>query len=545
MPRKKSGISADRLGRLDGMTPAAIYARVSSEAQDVENSIDAQIKQCREWAERNCYFVVKEFTDRAKSGRADNRPNFREMIEEAGRLGCQFEAVIVWKFSRFFRDRTESAFYKGRLMRYGVRVISINEPVDDSPVGKLTEGVLEAIDGFQSDSIGEDVRRGTRNLAGRGFFLGRSAPHGMMKVSVQDGSRVRHKLAPDPNFAPDIRRIFDLALQERTEGQIRSILDEEGIPNAGGRRWESRRVHEVLNNRHYAGTVVWGKSSKKEGPAICPNAHEGIVTPEEFERVQALLKARAPEVANPRHSGGGRLLSGLVRCRQCPGHFNYTPAGRDGRKYSYLVCSNRKHQGARACSSPWLPTEKFEPLVIRTILENILTRENISLAIEELRAETGDANDKTASRLQQIESRLQDVKGRMKRLYFAYENGDIEYEAFSERNQQLRDLKGKIEADRERTGTATADLNVILDNPEAVLAHLEKVNDFLRIEEPSRCRSWLKTFVKCLWIEPGRATVEYSIPLPVNAPSAHETVRFIDMQDAFPPSTRVGPLRRE
>ena len=529
----------------DGKVLAAIYARVSSESQDVENSIDAQVVKCREWAGRNDHIVVKEFTDRAKSGRADNRPDFREMIQVAGQPGCPFQVVLVWKFSRFFRDRMESAFYKKRLLKNGVKVTSINEPVDDSPVGKLTEGVLEAIDGFQSDSISEDVRRGTRNLAGRGFFLGRLAPYGMIKVQIQDGSRARHKLAPDPHTASNIRRIFDLALQEKTEGQIRAILNEEGIPNASGGRWQSHRVHDVLTNQHYAGTIVWGKSSRKDEPATCLGAHEGIVTQEEFERVQALLQARAPEVTNPRHAGSGRLLSGLVRCGQCAGHFNYTPAGRNGKIYSYLVCSNRKHHGKLGCTSPWLPADKFEPLVIETILQNIFTRDNIRQAIEELRAETKDAYEESKSRLEEVESRLQNLKDRMKRLYLAYENGDLEYREFSDRNRELKDMRGRTEADRERVGAVTADRALILDRPEAVLAHIDEINTFLRAEVSARCRSWLATFLKCLWVEPGRATIEYAIPLPAQVSPGQENARLVDMRYPIPPSTPVGPLTRE
>ena len=543
MVREKQEMSPV-LQRPDRKIRAAVYARVSSAAQDVDNSIDAQLKQCREWAGSNGYLIVKEFTDRARSGRADNRPDFQEMLSVARHPDCPFEVVLVWKFSRFYRDRMESAYYKHQLSRSGVLVVSINEPVGNTAVGKLTEGILEAIDGFQSDSISEDVRRGTRNLAARGFFLGRFAPYGMTKVSIHDGSRERHKLAPDPGTAPTIRRIFDLALQEKTEGQIRTILNEEGVPNANGSLWKGQRVHDVLKNAHYAGKVVWGKSSTKENPIICPDAHEGIVTPEEFERVQALLKTRAPGVANPRHSGSGRLLSGLIRCGQCRGHFNYTPAGRDGRTYSYLVCSRRKHQGARGCNSPWLSTEKFEPFVVRTILENIITRDNIRSAIDELRAETGDPGDEAASRLQGIESRLQNVTQRMKRLYLAYENGDLEYDFYSTRNQELRDLESRIEEDRQRIGATVGDKRVILDNPEAVLAHIESLNAFLRSEEPARCRTWLRTFVECLWVEPGRATIEYSIPLPVGASSRHKTDRSMDIDDAFPPSARESPLSR-
>ena len=183
MARKKRQ-NQESLRWPDGRIPVAIYARVSSDAQDVENSIDAQLKECRAWAERNDYVVVQEFVDSARSGRADKRPDFREMVDVAESPDCQFAAVLVWRFSRFFRNKDQSTFYKGRLRRNGVQVISVNEPVDDSSVGRLTEGMFELMDSFQAELISEDVMRGTRNLARRGFFLTRLPPYGMQKVKV-------------------------------------------------------------------------------------------------------------------------------------------------------------------------------------------------------------------------------------------------------------------------------------------------------------------------------------------------------------------------
>lgn len=544
MTGKQNRQLSHRSGGQDGIVPAAIYARVSSEAQDVENSVDAQITQCREWAGRYGYFVVKVFTDRARSGRADNRPDFQEMVNIAGRPDCPFEVVLVWKFSRFFRDRIESSYYKNRLRRSGFRVVSINEPVDDSPVGKLTEGVLEAIDGFQSDSISQDVRRGTRNLAGRGFFLAGQAPYGMTRVQVQDGGKIRHRLAPDSRTAPNIRRLFDLALMEMTEGQIRQRLNQEGVPNASGGRWESHRIHDVLTNPHYAGTIVWGKSSKMDDPVTVHEAHEGIVSRQEFEQVQALLQARAPEVANPRHSGSGRLLSGLVKRGWCGSSFNYTPAGRDGRTYSYMVCASRKHHGGKQCGSPWLPTEKFEPLVMKSILEDIITKDNIAKTIGELRAETADSRSKSLSKLENIDSSLKRVMERQRKLYLVYENGDIDYELYSARNRELREMRGSVEAQRERVQSAAGERMIILDNQDAVLAHAEELNTFLRTREPSRCRSWLMTFVRCVWIESGKASIEYSIPLPEEDQFSGSIRRFFDFEEDVPPSARSGPLSR-
>lgn len=120
---------------------AVIYARFSCENQR-EESIEGQVRECRVFAERKGYSVVKIYADRALSGtRADNRPEFQQMISNSESGG--FELVIVWKIDRFSRDKYDSAVYKKRLEKNGVRVVSATEPIDDSPEGKLMESVIE------------------------------------------------------------------------------------------------------------------------------------------------------------------------------------------------------------------------------------------------------------------------------------------------------------------------------------------------------------------------------------------------------------------
>ena len=189
MTRKRK-MQFTHIERPDGKIPVAVYVRVSSTGQDVENSIDAQIVNIRIWAENNGYIIVKIFIDKAKTGTIAKRPDFQEMIEIAERPDCPFAAVLVWRFSRFFRNREESVVYKNRLRRKGLRVISIKEPVEDSAAGQLMEGIIETIDEYNSTIIGEEVQRGTHNLAANGFFLGANAPFGMMKVKVLVGEHL-------------------------------------------------------------------------------------------------------------------------------------------------------------------------------------------------------------------------------------------------------------------------------------------------------------------------------------------------------------------
>jgi len=140
----------------------ALYARVSSEKQDTDLSISAQLRALREYAARMGCQVVREFVDEAETGRTTARPAFRDMINLARRPNKPFEQILVWKYSRFPRSREDSIIYKAMLKKVGVQVVSINEPFDDTPTGRLLEAIIESLDEFYSDNLGEEVTRGMR-----------------------------------------------------------------------------------------------------------------------------------------------------------------------------------------------------------------------------------------------------------------------------------------------------------------------------------------------------------------------------------------------
>ena len=134
-------------------TPVALYARVSSDRQDVDLSVAAQLRALRDHAHKNGYLVVREYVDEAESGRVADRPEFRKMLDEATKPDAPFEEILVWKFSRFTRKREHAVAFKSMLRRKGVRVVSITEQADDSPTGKLLEGIIESVDEFYSENL--------------------------------------------------------------------------------------------------------------------------------------------------------------------------------------------------------------------------------------------------------------------------------------------------------------------------------------------------------------------------------------------------------
>ena len=76
---------------------AVIYARFSSDKQN-EASIEGQLRECMDYAERTGITVIGNYIDRALSARTDNRPEFRRMIKDSAK-GC-FDVVLVWKLKQ-------------------------------------------------------------------------------------------------------------------------------------------------------------------------------------------------------------------------------------------------------------------------------------------------------------------------------------------------------------------------------------------------------------------------------------------------------------
>ena len=134
-----------------------IYARYSSDRQ-TEQSIEGQLKECYEYARRNGYTIVGEYIDRAISGTTDHRPEFLRMIADGDKK--LFQAVLVYQLDRFARNRYDSATYKAKLKKNGIRVLSARENISDDASGVLMEAVLEGMAEYYSVELSQKIRRG-------------------------------------------------------------------------------------------------------------------------------------------------------------------------------------------------------------------------------------------------------------------------------------------------------------------------------------------------------------------------------------------------
>ena len=218
----------------------------------------------KDFAKANGYSVAREYVDEAESGRVADRPQFREMIEEGSQPKAPFEVILVWKFSRFTRKREHAVAFKSMLRRKGIRVVSITEHADDSPTGKLMEAIIESVDEFYSENLAQDVTRGMREAASRGFFLGSKAPFGYRRIKVNDGVKERPTLEVDPTTAPVVKEIFESSLRGSGLKEICKGPERPGHHQPWQALVQGNGLHYVLRNEAYTGAAVWGRRQRRE-----------------------------------------------------------------------------------------------------------------------------------------------------------------------------------------------------------------------------------------------------------------------------------------
>ena len=523
---------------LQPLTPAALYARVSSDRQDVDLSVSAQLRALKEYAKANDYSVAREYVDEAESGRVADRPQFREMIEEGGKPKAPFDVILVWKFSRFTRKREHAVAFKSQLRRKGIRVVSITEQAEDNATGRLLEGIIESVDEYYSENLAQEVVRGMREAASRGFFLGSNAPFGYRKIKVSDGAKERPTLEVDPATAPVVKELFEKSLRGSGLKELCKELNDRGITNRG-KRWYKGTLHYVLRNEAYTGTAVWGKNSKGEkaqDPVRVEEAWPALVSRELFEDVQQAMSDRAPKVQRPGRVGSKFLLSGLLKCGVCGRP--YSAQGAKSGQFAYYICGTLFREGAGTCSARYLNAPRLETFVVEKIRERILNEETIvalvTLVAEEIDAMAGELS----GRLEVVEAELSDVRKRLEKLYEAIETSELTLEVLSPRIMSLRHREEQLEAAREDAETQLEQRRVELPNTEEIARYAADFRNFLQEGTIPERKALIRNFVEGIEVEGDEATLTYTVPMPSDG-AMSESASVLDFVKSSPPECTV------
>ena len=375
-------------------TKAVIYARYSSSNQN-EQSIEGQLRDNYAWAKQKDILVIGEYIDRAISGTKDKRPEFQRLISDASTR--KFQLVIVWKLDRFARNRYDSAIYKAKLKKYGVKVVSVMENITDSPEGIILEGLLESMAEYYSANLSENTKRGKRETALKGHWNGGHLPYG---YKVEKG-----KLVPDEKTAPIVRYLFEQYASGRAKADLIREMESKGIKSPNGNLLTYGSFNSVLRNPVYIGKGTF-KGDIVEGMAV------PLVDEETFKKVQAQIKLRSRAPA-ARKAKVEYLLSGKLYCGTC-GEAMVGVSGTSKSKmiYHYYRCSHRKHP--YRCPKKNEKKEDLEQFVVNKTLEYILEPDQIEYISERVVREY--KKNFSEVQIHELESRLKKIEGELDRL---------------------------------------------------------------------------------------------------------------------------------
>lgn len=403
-----------------------IYARYSSHSQH-ETSIEGQLKVCYEYCERNNYTITGEYIDRAISGTTDNRPEFLRMIEDAQKK--QFQYVIVYQLDRFSRNRYDSAVYKAKLKKHGVRVLSARENISDDASGILMESVLEGMAEYYSAELAQKVRRGMDLNAQRCLSTG---------GNVALGYKVDHdkKFQIDSDYSPIVKYIFESYANGDTVTEIVDHLNTQGYKTPRGGKFSKSSITLILQNKRYIGIYTYKGT---ETPGGIPR----IISDELFQKVADRINKNKKA---PAHSKAKEeyFLTTKLFCGHCKEMMvGYGGTSRNGKVYHYYACKNRIAK-KRTCDKQYVSKEYIEDLVVQ-ICRDQLTTERITDIAEKV----VDATEKTAdfSNLKRLEKQLKEIERKQNNLMNAIMECDIESarKALYAQIPKLEDAKKNIE----------------------------------------------------------------------------------------------------
>jgi site-specific DNA recombinase len=405
---------------------AAIYARVSSQEQaERDNSIPAQIRLIREYCTKNGISIHDEYIDEGISGQKENRPAFQKMIADDEK--SSFDLILVHKFDRFARKIELSHKIKGRLKKSNVNVISITEPIEDSPMGFFVEGLHELLAEYYIKNLSKEVKKGMGERALKGKYMGQ-APYGYY---IQNG-----EIKINDDQANVVRQIYTLYLNGWGHLKIAKWLNNNSIPTYAGLlgSWQTVQVIKILKNPKYIGKMMWDdKLYDSDFPAI--------IDTKTFTLAQLQIGKKADTYTYRGSNYDKFELLGLLYCGSCGCAFRIKANNKRRKCYYYAyLCHNAALYRGKCTATRLHRQEDIEKEVIDHIKERAKdTKKDFTL----VHKKPLDVSDILDDRLKRIEKELDRAKE-------AYLAGVFTVEEYKEEKLKKENEKQIIELDLQK-----------------------------------------------------------------------------------------------
>lgn len=311
------------------MNAGIIYTRVSTKEQAEKRlSLENQEKECKDFARKQEVIVPENniFSDRGESAKVIDRTELQRMLRFVQDNRGKIEVLYIWKIDRLARNLGDYYGIKVALAKYGVKIISVTEPIDDDPVGRFLEAILAAAAQFDNEI------RAIRSLTG-------------MKMRVEQGEwphsttigykKLHRSVVIDPEYADAVR---DLLI--KFSSGLYSVADmsrfafEKGIKTKSGKPKSHEAMKKLLKNLFYA-----GYTNNKLSDKIIKGRHTPLVDEQVIYKNIDILNMNKKTIVIT----GDDLypLRGTLLCTNCKLFLGASTPRGNGGHYAYYHCPRK------------------------------------------------------------------------------------------------------------------------------------------------------------------------------------------------------------
>jgi site-specific DNA recombinase len=520
--------------------PAAMYARVSSDQQKENHTIQSQTAALIKYAKTHGYAVPPawQFQDEGYSGATLLRPGL-EAVRDLAAAG-QIAAVLVYSPDRLSRQYAYQVLLAEELARCGVELIFLQAPSTATAEDQLLVQFQGMLAEYERAQIAERSRRGKRHRAQQGSINVLSgAPYGYRYIKKTDSSAAYYQVLEAE--AEVVRMIFNWYVHTGLSiGAITRELNQRQIPTRSGNgRWERSTVWGVLRNPAYSGRAGFGKTELQTRKRITRRARQRGSLPAR----QSATKERSPkewiqipvpalvseetfalaheQLQKNKHFASRRtirptLLQGLLVCQRCGYALSGASGGRKphGILYYYrcIGSDSWRHLNGPVCQNRPLRQDYLDELIWREILRLLQDPALLQSEIQRRMKEAEKANP-LRQREQYLSRENARLHNKIDRLLTAYQEELITLEQLRQRMPELRQQQQAIHSELQSLHMAAQDQSRYLRVVDSLSDFRERLRGNAEHLDLIGRRRIIRLLVKEILVDTDTITIRHSIPL--------------------------------
>lgn len=453
----------------------APYLRVSTNKEEQKTSIENQESLFYSFIAQQGWELYDFYMD-IETGTTDKRDGLKRLIEDAEQR--KFDCILAKELSRLARNGELSYKIRRVLEENKIHIITLDGAINTLEGNTDKFGLYAWLYEEESRRISKRIKTVFRQMAERGEFKGSIPPYG---YDVRNKRLVKRQ----DETVEAVRMIFQLYLQGKGVEAIAKQMDALGFPTpaqvAGKRNagvfWHGSSIKLILQNPHYVGDLVQGRSHAKsvtnktretvpeEDWVVISDAHEPIISREDFEAVQSLMKSRS--VKRPKMKK--HLFTNYVYCADCGTSLWYLQS-RKG-----YVCGRFKKHGATACSSHAIKEEYLKNLMLHDLREIVRTGLERERVLTKVEANMCKAEREQEKRILQLEKEIDKLKAENRKYLKLLADETITKDDYKEITEYNRQKMEQLQKDIMGVKQSMSQQSKAQDMAQRLSKELEKV----------------------------------------------------------------------